>query len=488
MSSKDTTEELRQRKTEARQSGGPERMEARHRKGVGSARERVEALLDPDTFVELDVFVEGAVTGHGKVNGRDVYVFSLDGEASADVVGEGLSRKVLKMADQALANGAPLVGIYDCSASWAAAGGTKKKTTGKGDGAASLGEFAGLCVRQVMASGAVPQIAAVVGPVGGAAAYSPVLADLVVMVKGEGRIFLGDPGTAKSAGAKAPGLEQISGARALSEEGGVVHVAADDEGDCFDKVRALLSYLPQNNLDDVPISEVFDPVDRMDAELDSLAGRQGSEASDVRDVIGHVFDKGSFQELLPYWAKSMVVGFAHLGGRAVGVVANQPTESDGRLDADAADKGARFVRMCDAFNLPIVCLVDTPGLVSGDGREQGRLTRAAGALMYAFCEATVPKLTVVTGRALAEGFEVMCSKNLGADFNLAWPGAEIGIRGDKVASGGDRSSSPYDSAVAGHLDDVFEPSVTRPRLVAALEACISKRDSRPPKKHGNLPL
>jgi acetyl-CoA carboxylase carboxyltransferase component len=468
MSGEDRTEELHQKKKAARQSGGPERIAARQRQGIGSARERVERLFDPDTFVELDVFVEGAVTGHGKVAGRDVYVFSQDGETPQSSLGEQFSRKLVKVMDLALANGAPMVGIYD---------------SGSGEQASSLGGYAGLFFRNVMASGVVPQIAAVVGPVAGAAAYSPALADLVVMVKGNSYLYLGDGTEAKGATGKGAGLEGFAGARALSEQSGVVHVAAADEGSCLESVRELLSYLPQNNLEDAPLSDATDPVDRMDQELESLAG--ADSAQDVREVIGRVADSGSFFELLPLWGKNLVIGFARLGGRSVGVVANQPTESGGRLDLDASAKGARFVRFCDAFNLPLVTFVDTPGFVFGEAQGQGRMLREAAKLMYAFSEATVPKLSLVIGRAFGEGFEIMCSKHLKADFCFAWPTARVAAASGAGDAGCD---SPYEAAQAGHLDDIIEPATTRPRLVAALEACASKRESRPAKKHGNIPL
>jgi propionyl-CoA carboxylase beta chain len=466
MSGEDRTEELRQKKKAARESGGPEHIEARRRQGIGSARERVEQLVDHDTFVELDVFVEGAVTGHGKVAGRDVYVFAQDGETPQSSLGDEFGRKLVKVMDLALTNGAPLVGIYD---------------SGADDQVSSLGGYAGLFFRNVMASGVVPQIAAVVGAVTGAAAYSPALADFVVMVKGSSHLLLGDRASAKGAAAKDEGLEALAGARAMSEKSGVAHLAADDEAKCLETVRELLSYMPQNNLEDAPLSDASDPVDRMDQELESLAG--ASAAQDVCAVIERVVDEGSFFELLPVWGKNLVIGFARLGGRSVGVLANQAAELDGRLDQDASAKGARFVRFCDSFNLPLVTFVDTPGFVSGDGQD-GRMLREAAKLMYAFSEATVPKLSVIIGRAFAEGFEVMCSKHIKADFCFAWPAAHIGA----ASSGDAESDSAYAAAQAGHLDDIIEPATTRPRLVAALEACASKRESRPAKKHGNIPL
>ncbi len=453
MSGEPKTEELREKKRQARRSGGPERIAARQRRGTKSARERVVRLLDPDTFVELDVFVAGLVTGHGMVGEREVYVFSQDPEAYEDSSDPQCAKKLIKVMDLALSTGVPLVGIYD----------------GGADGAACTpGGGSELIVRKVAASGVVPQIAAVMGPVTGSAALSPALADLVVMVKGSGRLTLNS-----HAEGEGEGLESIGGARVLSERDGAVHLAADDEEACLQTVRRLLSYLPQNNLDDVPLSDAVDPVDRMDAEL---LLPEGSDARDVREVIGRVLDKESLLELLPMWGKNVVTGFARLGGRSVGVIASQPTELEGRLDIDSASKGARFVRLCDAFNLPLITIVDTPGLVSGPETVPGRLLRAIAQLAYSFSEATVPKLTLVVGSALGVGREVMCPKSLGADFCCAWPDAVIG------------ETELYAVARAGDLDDIIEPDTSRPRLVAALEACISKRECRPAKKHGNIPV
>ncbi len=465
MSGEDKVEDLRQKRKEARQTGGPESIAARHRTGAMSARERVERLVDEDTFVELDVFIKGAVTGHGMIGGRDVYIFSQDGEASTYGAGVSLSRKLNKVADLALANGAPLVGIYD---------------SGKMEASPSLEGLTELPLRSVEASGVVPQVAAIVGPVCGSATYAPALADLVVMVKGSSQLFLGDPKEAKGSG-----VESAAGARALSEKAGVAHLACDDESACLEAVRKLLSYLPQNNLEEAPLSDVVDPVDRMDAELDALAGQKLDR--DVRQIVGRVLDENSFVELLPVWGKRIVTGFARLGGRSVGVVANQTVEAEGLLDADSACKAARFVRLCDCFNLPLITLVDTPGSAVGEADEQGRLLREAAKLMYAYAEASVPKLTVVIGNAYGEGFAVMCPKNLKADLCFGWPTASISAR--VPVDGADEGvQTPYQAAQDGHLDDVIEPATTRPRLVAALEACASKRESRPSKKHGNIPL
>jgi acetyl-CoA carboxylase carboxyltransferase component len=487
MSADDRTEELRQRKREARQSGGPERVAARRRKGVGSARERVLAVLDADTFVELDVFTAGAVTGHGKVGNRDVYVFSLDGETSPSALDQACVRKIVKVVGLGMKNGAPLVGIYDCGGILAdAERGTASSEKAPQSGCRS--SYSDLFFRTVMASGLVPQISIVVGACIGSAVYAPLLSDFVVMAKGGGQLFLGDAAVLKSGAEGEVGLEEVGGARSLSECGGVAHLAADEESGCFDIVRRLLSYLPQNNLEDTPLLDSPDPVDRMDEELESLALGEAAPAEDARQIIGHLVDEGAFLEIMPLWGQKLVVGFARLGGRAVGVVANQPTIQDGRLDPDALIKGARFVRFCDAFNLPLITLVDTPGFVVGGKEGHARVMREAAKLIYAYCEATVPKLAIVTHQARAEGFEIMCSKQIGADFNFAWPAAVIGVPSSARNSKSENSKSPYEAAADGLLDDIIEPATTRPRLVAALEACVSKREERPPKKHGNIPL
>ncbi len=451
MGADNSTERLRQMKKEALQSGGPERIEARRRRGLIAARERVLLLLDAGTFVELDVFVDGAVTGHGKIEGRDVYVFSEDGEAPQNHGEELFARKIAKVMDLAMKNGAPLVGFYDSGPAQGAGGHSARGEAGP------LGGYAELYFRNVMASGLVPQIAAVVGPCAGAAVYSPALADFTIMVKGSSQAYLGDPATGGSGGEEQVAFEELGGARTHSEKSGVAHLAADDETECLEMIRRLLSYLPQNNLEEPPRVDLFDPADRMDGELDSLAAFDPERTCDMRDVITHVVDEGDFFEIMPRWARNLVVGFARLGGRPVGIVGNQPAHLDGRIDVDAATKGARFVRFCDAFNLPLVTFVDTPGFVAGKDQEHRGVIRGAAQLMYAYCEATVPKLTVVTQKAFGEAFEVMSSKHIRADFNFAWPSAGIGTKAPDGALDRQDSTSPYDAALHGHLDDVIEP-------------------------------
>jgi acetyl-CoA carboxylase carboxyltransferase component len=483
----DSTEELRRKKQEARQSGGPERVAARREEGVGTARERVQRLLDPDTFIELDVFVRGAVTGHGRIGGRDVYVFSQDGEISPDVLGEGYVRKIVKVMDLAAKNGAPLVGIYDSGRLFGRSEG-RDADEEDGEPITSLGGQSQVFLRGALLSGVVPQVAAVMGSCVGAAVFSPALADLIVMLKGGGHLFLGEPRTLRNVTEEDTGLEQIGGARTLSETSGLVHIAADDEAECLDTVRELLSYLPQNNLEETPLTWTEDPVDRMDEELDSLGRFEAGDPPDVHEIITRVVDDGRFTEIMARWAKNLVTGFGCLAGRAVGVLANQPAHLEGRLDQDAAIKAARFVRLCDAFNLPVVTFVDTPGFVPGEEQGHGRLVREAAKLMYAYCEATVPKISVVTHRAYAEGYEVMGSKHTGSDFNFAWPAAQIAATASEGSLDHQDSASPYEAAQRGHLDDVIEPTVTRSRIIDALEACASKREDRLQRKHGNIPL
>jgi propionyl-CoA carboxylase beta chain len=474
MNADDKIGQLRRLKLEALQSGGPERIAARRRRGANTARERVLRLLDSGTFVELDVFVEGAVTGHGKINGRDVYVFSQDGEAIQRSLSLAFGAKLVKVMDLAMKNGAPIVGLYDCGVG--------------SEGISSLGAYAELFFRTVMASGVVPQIAAVMGSCPGSGAFSPALADFTLMVKGSSLLYLGTPDGPARAAEGEIGFEELGGARMHAEKSGVAHLAADDEEECLDMIRTLLGYLPGNNLDVPPRWVTSDLVDRMDEELVTLGAVDPDETYDVRDIVEHVVDGGEFFEMGPWWAENLVTGFARLGGRAVGIVGNQPAKLSGRIDLDAAAKGARFVRFCDSFNIPLVTLVDTPGFVAGSAQEHAGVIRGAAKLMYAYCEATVPKLSLVTHRAYGEGFEIMCSKHVRADFNFAWPAAEIMAAAPAGALDRQDDGSPYDAALDGHLDDVIEPVETRPRLIAALEACASKREGRPPKKHGNIPL
>ena len=481
MTGEERLERLRLLKKEALLEGGPEQAAARHKNELLSARERVLALLDSGSFVELDVLVDGVVTGHGRVNGRDVFLFSQEGAGAEGHPRERFAQKTVKIVDLAMKTGAPLIGIHDA--------GDRSEHEG---GSGTLGAYADIFFRNVMASGLVPQISAIMGQCGGAAAYSAVLADFTLMVKGSSQIFLTSPEDARTVAGEVTTIEELGGGRTHSERTGIAHLAADDEVKCLQAVRALLSYLPQNNLEEVPRVVCTDSAERRDEGLEKLMlggeGAPNEAGYDMREVVTRVVDGGEFLELQAGWARNLIVGFARLNGRAIGVVANRPAHLGGRLDSDASAKGARFVRTCDAFNIPLLSFVDTPGFVPGKAQERAGLLRDATKLLYAYCEATVPKLTVVTGKAYGEAYEVMCSKHIRADFNLAWPSAEIAASAPGKTVLGWEAHSPFTVAKRGYLDDVIEPRDTRPRLVAALEACASKREGRPPKKHGNIPL
>ncbi len=487
MNDDDAIRRLRTLKTEALHSGGLEQVEARHKKGRKTARERVVELLDQGSFVELDVFVTprtrdsvedgrqavggGVVTGYGRVSGRDVYVFSQDSGLVGGPLGDMGAQKIVKVMDLAMKNGAPIVGINDLG------------VTRIQEGVVSLGGYAEIFFRTVMASGVVPQISAVMGPCLGEAVYAPAMTDFTIMVKGTSHMFVNSPETIKSATAETVTGEDLGGAMAHSTRSGVAHLAADDEEHCLEMVRALLSFLPQNNLDEAPRIESDDPLDRQDEALDGMVPGDAGGSYSMHEVIARVVDHGYFFEIMPYWAQNLAVGFARLGGRSIGIVANEPAVAGGALDNDACMKGARFVRFCDAFNLPLVVLEDVPGFVPGTAQEHGGIIRNGAKLLYAFCEATVPKITVITRKAGAEAYDIMCSRHARADLNFAWPSAEIAI-----AEPGDALSTAFAAAQRGYIDDIIEPRDTRPRLVSALEACASKREGRPPKKHGNIPL
>ena len=497
-------EQLRRMKREVLEDGGPERVAARRKRGEKTARERMLELLDPGTFVELDKFVtlhsagsgtkgtstaeEGVATGCGKIAGRDVYVFSQGRVVPGGSLDDMFARKITKIVDLALKNGAPLIGLHDM--------GTVRDQAG----AVPLGGFADIVFRNVMASGVVPQISAILGPCAGGSVFSPAMADFVIMVKGTSQMFVTDPQLILDGTGQAVTFEELGGAATHSSRSGVAHLTADDEAHCLGVIRRLLAYLPQNNLEEVPRLHCDDPVDRMDERLDSLLPTDQNARYDMREVLSRVVDHGDFFEIQPGWAQNLLVGFARLGGRSVGVVANQPSHLNGALDIDASVKGARFVRFCDAFNIPLVTFVDAPGFLPQVEQEHGGIIRNGAKLLYAFCEATVPKLTVVVGKAYGEAYETMCSKHVGADFSLAWPSADVaaaapgksagrGTRSAEAADGPrDTLASAYVAAQRGHIDDIIEPRETRPRLIASLEASVSKRGGRPPKKHGTMPL
>jgi propionyl-CoA carboxylase beta subunit len=478
---------LRTLKTEALHAGGLEHVETRHKKGRKTARERVVELLDQGSFVELDMFAAprgcgsveddgraiggGVVIGYGKVSGRDVYVFSQDSGLLGGPLADIGTQKIVKVIDLAMKNGAPIVGINDLG------------MANVQEGVASVGGYAEIFFRNVMASGVVPQISAIMGPCVGEAVYAPAMTDFTIMVKGTSHMFVNSPDAIKNATGETVTGEDLGGAMTHNARSGVAHLAADDEEHCLELVRGLLSFLPQNNLDEAPRIESDDPVDRQDEALDDIVPGETDRCYSMHEVIARVVDNGYFFEVMPYWAQNLAVGFARLGGRSIGIVANEPAVAGGALDNDACTKAARFVRFCDAFNLPLIVLGDVPGIVPGSAQEHGGIIRNGAKLLYAFCEATVPKITLITRKAGAEAYDIMCSRHARADLNFAWPSAEL-----VIAEPADSLSTAFVAAQRGYIDDIIEPRDTRPRLISALEACASKREGRPPKKHGNIPL
>ena len=516
MAIKDKIKSLKERKEQARLGGGQDRIDKQHEKGKYTARERIDKLLDPDSFIELDAFVthrctdfgmeakkipgDGVVTGYGRVDGRLVYVFSQDFTVFGGSLGEMFAQKITKVMDLALRNGAPVIGLND-------SGGARIQ-----EGVKSLGGYAEIFFRNVMASGVVPQISMIMGPCAGGAVYSPAMTDFILMVKGTSHMFVTGPEVIKTVTNEEVTFEDLGGAMTHNSKSGVAHFAAEDEDDCIAVVKKLLSYLPSNNLETPPRIEPGDDPNRMDPELVNIVPDDPNKPYDMRDVVTRIVDNGEFLEVQPYWAENMIIGFARLNGHSVGIVGNQPNNRAGTLDIDSSTKGGRFVRFCDAFNVPLVTFVDVPGFLPGIVQEYGGIIRNGAKLLYAFCEATVPKLTVITRKAYGGAYDVMNSKHIRADINFAWPTAEIAVMGpegavnivfrkelgaaeDKVSKRQEmvteyrnKFASPYIAAEQGYIDDVIEPQETRPRLINALETLVNKREGRPRKKHGNIPL
>ncbi|MDP2994171.1 MAG: acyl-CoA carboxylase subunit beta [Anaerolineales bacterium] len=516
MSSSERIQNLRDRKAKTRLGGGPERIEAQHQKGKLTARERLDLLLDKGSFHETDAFVvhrtndfdlvgqkysgDSVVTGWGTIDGRLVYVFSQDFTVLGGSLGEVHAGKICKILDLAIKNGAPVIGLND-------SGGARIQ-----EGVVSLVGYADIFLHNTLASGVVPQISAILGPCAGGAVYSPALTDFVFMARGTSNMFVTGPDVVKAVTHEEVTFEELGGAAVHAEKSGVCHVAAESEADTLYLIRKLLSYLPQNNLEDPPFLPNGDDSLRTDETLDSIIPDDPGKPYDVKEVIRRVVDSGQFYEIHEAFAQNIVIGFAHLGGHSVGIVANQPQVLAGVLDIDASEKAARFVRFCDAFNIPVVTLVDVPGFMPGPTQEQGGIIRSGAKLLYAYCEATVPKVTIVLRKAYGGAYIVMSSKHLRGDINLAWPSAEIAVMGpagavsivfrkemekatdpvqrkaDLVTEYREKFANPYIAAERGYLDDIIEPSETRPRLINALEMLQNKRDSNPSKKHGNIPL
>lgn len=512
----DKVEQLRELKAEALLGGGQARIDKQNAAGKLTARERIDKLFDPGTFTELDTFVvhrttdfgmgdkkvlgDGVVTGYGRIEGRLVYVFSQDFTVFGGSLGEMFAEKVCKVMDLAMRNGAPVIGLND-------SGGARIQ-----EGVVSLGGYAEIFYRNVMASGVVPQLSAIMGPCAGGAVYSPAMTDFIIMVKETSHMFITGPEVIKTVTKEEVTFEELGGAMTHNTRSGVAHLAAEDEEHGLQMLRQLLAYIPQNNLEDPPRENCTDPVDRADEELDSLIPRNPNKPYDMGEVIRHVVDDGEFFEIHEHWAKNILVGFARLNGRSVGIIANQPAHLAGCLDIDASTKGGRFVRFCDCFNIPLITFEDVPGFLPGTAQEYGGIIRNGSKLLFAYCEATVPKLTVITRKAYGGAYDVMCSKHIRSDINFAWPSSEIAVMGPdgavniifrkELAAAEDpeakrkelveeyrkKFANPYIAASRGYIDDVIEPHETRKRLIDALESLVGKRQNLPPKKHGNIPL
>ena len=501
-------DDLKKRQEKVKLGGGQKRIDKQHASGKLTARERVEKLLDPGTFVELDQFIrhrctnfgmenvespgEGVVTGYGTIDGRLVYVFAQDFTVIGGSLGEMHAAKIIKVQELALKMGAPLIGLND-------SGGARIQ-----EGVDALSGFGKIFYQNTAASGVIPQISVIMGPCAGGAVYSPALTDFVYMVKNTSQMFITGPQVIKSVTAEEVTAEQLGGALTHNTTSGVAHFATENDDDCMQQVRYLLSFLPSNNLDEAPIVETGDDADRMDEELNTLLPDNPNQPYDMKAVIKSVVDNGEFYEVHAHYAQNIITCFARFDGQPVGIIANQPNVMAGCLDINASDKAARFIRFCDAFNLPLVNLVDVPGFLPGTDQEYGGIIRHGAKMLYAYCEATVPKVTVITRKAYGGSYLAMCSQDLGADQVLAWPSAEIAVmgpagaaniifRGDadaaaKTAEYVEEFATPYKAAERGFVDQIIEPKETRPRIITALSMLASKREQRPAKKHGNIPL
>jgi len=516
MSMAENLETLRARRRQAELGGGEARIEAQHAKGKMTARERLAFLLDEGSFHELDTFVEhrcqdfgmaektfpgdGVVTGWGTVDGRQVFVFSQDFTVFGGSLSEAHAGKICKVMDLAVKTGCPVIGLND-------SGGARIQ-----EGVVSLGGYADIFLRNTLASGVVPQISAIMGPCAGGAVYSPAITDFVFMVEGTSHMFVTGPQVIKTVTHEEVTMEELGGAAAHEKKSGVSHFRCADERDCLLKVRTLLGYLPANNVEDPPRVECSDPWDRRDEGLRDLVPGNPNKPYDVREVIRRTADGGTFFEVQEGYAKNIVVGFAHYEGRPVGIVANQPQVLAGCLDVEASLKGARFVRFCDAFNVPLLTLEDVPGFLPGTTQEWGGIIKHGAKLLYAYCEATVPKITVILRKAYGGAYDVMSSKHIRADYNVAYPTAEIAVMGpegavnilykrelakaedpealraEKIAEYRERFANPYVAAARGYVDEVIDPADTRATIISALRMTKTKRESLPPKKHGNIPL
>jgi len=513
----DPVKQLEELERRAELGGGAARLKKQHEGGKLTARERIDLLFDPGTFQETDKLVthrcrdfgmdeapaipgDGVVTGAGRVDGRPVYAFAQDFTVFGGSLSETNAAKIVKIMDLAVKMGAPIVGLND-------SGGARIQ-----EGVLSLGGYADIFLRNTLASGVVPQISAIMGPCAGGAVYSPAITDFTVMVEGTSYMFVTGPDVIRTVTHEEVTKDELGGAMTHNATSGVAHFAVADDRACLRLIRELLSYLPGNNVDQAPRVETTDPIDREDEALDRLVPRSPNQPYDMLDLIHAIADEGAFLEVHRHFARNIIVGFARLGGRPVGIVANQPAHLAGCLDINASLKAARFVRFCDCFNVPLVTFEDVPGFLPGTAQEHGGIIKHGAKLLYAYCEATVPKLTVITRKAYGGAYCVMSSKHIRGDMNFAYPTAEIAVMGPDAAVNvlfkremdaasdparlkeertreyRERFASPYAAAERGYVDEVIEPRDTRRRLIQALEILHTKRDQNPPKKHGNIPL
>lgn len=501
-------------KKSAESGGGQERIEAQHSKGKLTARERISLLLDEGSFVELDKYIthrsddptlpkfygDGAVTGFGTVNGRQVFIFSFDFTVLGGSLGEMTSKKIAKAMDHAMKVGCPIIGIID-------SGGARIQ-----EGVMSLDGYGEIFFHNTMASGVIPQITASIGPCAGGAVYSPAMTDFVVMVENVGQMFVTGPEVVKEVLSQEVSFEELGGARAHATKSGVAHFVAANEYDCFDKIKKLLSFIPHNNAEEPAIVETNDDPNRIDPKLINILPENPYQQYDMKEIIKSIVDNGDFFEVHELFAENIIVGFARMGGRSIGIIANQPMYLAGALDINSSNKAARFIRFCDAFNISIVTLVDTPGYLPGTDQEHNGIIRHGSKLLFAYCEATVPKVTCIVGKAYGGAYIAMGSKNLRADINYAWPSAEIAVLGPEAAitiihrrelkntpnaaetkkklakEYRDKFANPYIAAEKGIIDVVIDPMETRPMIIQALNALANKKEPRPWKKHGNINL
>jgi len=508
--------QLHDLRAQGRLGGGKARIDAQHKRGRLTARERIDLLLDKGSFREIDAFVthretnfglenkkfigDSVVTGWGTINNRLVYVFSQDFTVMGGSLGEAHAEKIVKINEMALKNGAPVIGLND-------SGGARIQ-----EGVVSLGGYADIFLQNTLASGVIPQISVIMGPCAGGAVYSPALTDFIFMVQNSSYMFVTGPDVVKTVTHEDVSFEDLGGASVHSELSGVCHKTGETEADTLYLIRKLLTFLPQNNMEDPLYLSTEDDSLREEPELDTLIPEDPSKPYNIKDAIHMIVDDGDFFEIHENYAANIVVGFARLGGHSIGIIANQPMVLAGVLDIESSEKAARFVRFCDSFNIPILTFVDVPGFLPGTTQEHGGIIRSGAKLLYAYCEATVPKLTVITRKAYGGAYDVMSSKHIRGDVNYAWPSAEIAVMGpdgavniifrrelaeaddpvakkaELVAEYREKFANPYVAASRGYIDDVIEPRETRPRLINALEMLTNKRDNNPPKKHGNIPL